>query len=117
MTTSSAQSTYTITLDDTLLTSNTISIGPSVTSSVTIPTSYSYASGSGIGTISITDLTSEYAVSWGNTEWVDCFPEWSRIEKMCEEYPGLKIAFEKFKTTYHLVKDDYDTPKDQRKVP
>jgi len=36
---------------------------------------------------------------------------------MCDEYPGLKIAFEKFKTTYKLVKDDYDTPKDKRKTP
>lgn len=47
-------------------------------------------------------------------EWVNCFPEFSRIESMCEEYPGLKIAFEKFKTTYLLVKNHYDTPEDQR---
>jgi len=50
-------------------------------------------------------------------EFVNCFPELSRIEKMCEQYPGLKIAFEKFKTTYKLVKDDYDTPEDQRPKP
>ena len=50
-------------------------------------------------------------------EFIDCFPEWSRVEKMCEEYPGLKIAFEKFKTTYKLVRDDYDTPKDKRLKP
>ena len=47
-------------------------------------------------------------------EWVNCFPDFDRIEKMCEEYPGLKIAFEKFKTTYKLVKDHYDTPEDKR---
>ena len=50
-------------------------------------------------------------------EFIDSFPEWSRVEKMCEEYPGLKIAFEKFKTVYKLVKDDYDTPKDKRPKP
>ena len=50
-------------------------------------------------------------------EFIDCFPEWAKVEKMCEEYPGLKIAFEKFKTTYNLVKDDYDIPKDQRPKP
>jgi hypothetical protein len=50
-------------------------------------------------------------------EFVDSFPEWARVEKMCEEYPGLKIAFEKFKTVYKLVKDDYDTPKDKRPKP
>jgi hypothetical protein len=47
-------------------------------------------------------------------EFVNCFPDWHRIENMCKEYPGLQIAFEKFKTTYRLVKDDYDTPKDKK---
>jgi hypothetical protein len=50
-------------------------------------------------------------------EWVNCFPDFKRIEKMCEEYPGLAIAFEKFKTTYKLVKDHYDTPEDKRPKP
>ena len=50
-------------------------------------------------------------------EFIDCFPEWSRVEKMCEEYPGLKIAFEKFKTTYKLVRDDFDTAPDKRVKP
>lgn len=50
-------------------------------------------------------------------EWVNCFPEFKRIEKMCEEYPGLKIAYEKFVTTYKLVTDHYDTPKDKRPKP
>jgi hypothetical protein len=67
--------------------------------------------------LSTGDLSSEYNIVWENTEWVDGFPEWERIQGMCNEYPGLKIAFEKFKTTYKLVKDDYDTPKDKRKTP
>jgi hypothetical protein len=50
-------------------------------------------------------------------EWVNCLPDFNRIEKMCEEYPGLKIAYEKFKTTYKLVADHYDTPKDKRPKP
>ena len=50
-------------------------------------------------------------------EWVNCLPDFDRIEKMCEEYPGLKIAYEKFKTTYKLVADHYDTPKDKRPKP
>jgi hypothetical protein len=64
-----------------------------------------------IGDISLTsnDITFNFP-----EEWVDSFPEWDRIQQMCNEYPGLKIAFEKFKTTYKLVKDDYDTPKDNR---
>jgi hypothetical protein len=47
-------------------------------------------------------------------EFVNCLPDFERIQKMCEQYPGLKIAYEKFKTTYKLVKDHYDTPEDQR---
>ena len=50
-------------------------------------------------------------------EWEDRFPDFNRIQKMCEEYPGLQIAFEKFKTTYLLVKNHYDTPEDQRPLP
>ena len=55
--------------------------------------------------------------SWGTQEFVDCMPDFNKIEKMCKEYPGLAIAFEKFKTTYKLVKDHYDTPEDQRPKP
>jgi len=50
-------------------------------------------------------------------EWEDRFPDFDRIQKMCKEYPGLQIAFEKFKTTYLLVKNHYDTPEDQRPRP
>ncbi len=80
---------------------------------------WAYTSGAGlnsgsIGTISITDLASEYA---NQEEFVNCLPDFRRIESMCKEYPALQIAYEKFKTTYRLVKDDYDTPKDKRKVP
>ena len=50
-------------------------------------------------------------------EWVNTFPDFDRIQEMCKEYPGLKIAFDKFKTVYKLVKDHYDTPEDQRPLP
>jgi hypothetical protein len=50
-------------------------------------------------------------------EWTDSFPDFARVQEMCKEYPGLKIAFEKFKTVYKLVKDHYDTPEDQRPRP
>jgi hypothetical protein len=64
----------------------------------------------GIGPIGTT-----FTYKWPDQqEFVNCFPDWGRMQKMCEEYPGLKIAFEKFKTTYYLVKDHYDTPEDKR---
>jgi len=67
------------------------------------------------GSISTID-TSQFKISLPE-EWVNCLPDFDRIEKMCKEYPGLAIAFEKFKTVYKLVKDDYDTPKDKRPRP
>jgi hypothetical protein len=63
----------------------------------------------GIGTGTISGSST---FSWKNNEFVDCFPDFDRIKKMCEQYPGLRIAFEKFVTTYKLVKDDYDSTKD-----
>ena len=44
-------------------------------------------------------------------EWIDAFPDWSRVQDMCKQYPGLKIALRNFQTVYTLVKDDYDNPK------
>jgi len=50
---------------------------------------------------------------WGtvwNQEWQHRFPDWSRVQDMCVKYPGLKIAFDNFKTFYEMCKDDYDNP-------
>jgi hypothetical protein len=68
-----------------------------------------------LGSITSID-TSSFKINFPE-EWVNCFPDFKRIEKMCEEYPGLKIAYEKFVTTYKLVTDHYDTPKDKRSKP
>ena len=70
-------------------------------------------SGGGSGyTISTIDNISTTSFNWKNEEFVDCLPDFNRVQAMCEQYPGLKIAYEKFVTTYKLVKDDYDSPKD-----
>lgn len=63
----------------------------------------------GIGTISGVGST---IFNWKTEEFVDCLPDFDRIKSMCDKYPGLKIAYEKFVTTYKLVKDDYDSTKD-----
>jgi len=88
----------------------TISVGGGMSNGTTFPT----LTTSQINSIS-TD-TSTFKINIPE-EWVNCLPEFDRIEKMCKEYPGLKIAFEKFKTVYKLVKDHYDTPEDQRPKP
>ena len=77
---------------------------------------YTIASGT-TSTVTLNDINAT-TFSWKMPEeFVDAFPDYDRIEKMCKEYPGLAIAFEKFKTVYKLVKDDYDTPKDKRPKP
>lgn len=140
MNNSSAQESYSITLNDdqlsALTTTDTITLNgsscyasydPSSCHTITLNTSPSfttvytggtsssgatYTIGSGISSIDISSLQINLPV-----EWVTCFPDWARIEKMCEEYPALKIAFEKFKTTYKLVQDDYDMPPNKRIKP
>ena len=124
MTTFSVPQDYSITSTDTITLTPTIS---TITLSG-LGSGYSIGGASGAGTISIgnictgstyTTASTTYTTSfdsssiWGE-EWVNGFPNWDRVQRMCEEYPGLKIAFEKFKTTYKLVKDHYDTPEDQR---
>ena len=138
MNNSSAQETYSITLNNsmdtiTLDTStwanmsaasggiSTITINNggssySIGAAGTYSTSYTSGAGAtvgGITNIGTINSYSDYTINLPE-EWVNCFPDFNRIEKMCKEYPGLAIAFEKFKTTYKLVKDHYDTPEDQR---
>ena len=75
---------------------------------------YTIATGS---TITLNDINAT-SFNWKMPEeFIDAFPDFDRVERMCKEYPGLAIAFEKFKTVYKLVKDDYDTPKDKRPKP
>jgi hypothetical protein len=71
----------------------------------------------GAGNTVILDNISTTSFNWINEEFVNCMPDYNRIQKMCKEYPGLAIAYEKFKTVYSLVKDHYDTPEDKRPKP
>jgi len=92
---------------------DTITISPSDMSyNYTVagaPSTYSIGS-SGISTITLNGIdASSYSFNLPQ-EWVGCFPDWDRVEDMCKEYPGLKIAFENFKVFYEMVKDDYDSP-------
>jgi hypothetical protein len=68
----------------------------------------------GSGTVSLNDVNTSTFTWKTPEEFVDAFPDYDRVQKMCNQYPGLKIAYEKFVTTYNLVKDDYDHPKDKK---
>ena len=125
MTTSSLPPTYSTTLDSSSFSNlQTIQISALTTADITMLTGtggYTYTIPSGGSGTSISSVTIG-SVGGGSTssyiwkspeEFEDSFPEWNRIQKMCKAYPGLEIAFEKFKTTYYLVKDDYDNPKEK----
>jgi hypothetical protein len=129
MTTSSVPPVYSTILNDTITISGSGSSG----------SSYYYTTGAGVaggtgnisisngGAVSGTISTGTFTIGGAGSgyewnykfpeEFNDTFPDFDRIKRMCEQYPGLKIAFEKFKTTYYLVKDDYDTPEDKRPKP
>ena len=96
---------------DTMVGSGTITIGNAT--GYTVGTGVSYTGIGNGGTFTIDNINAS-TFSWKNEEFVDCMPDINRIENMCKEYPGLAIAFEKFKTTYNIVKDDYDNPKDKK---
>lgn len=112
-------STYdTITPIDSCITYNTCYSYTPSGSTITIGSGLSSGVISGLTTSQICSLSiSDIPGIFTKCEWEDTFPDWTRVQCMMSEYPGLKIAFEKFKTTYYLVKDDYDTPKDQRPKP
>jgi hypothetical protein len=114
-------STITLTNFGSCHTVSTLNISTLNNGCYTVPNNYTYTSPqiSTLSTASISSIgidTSNFTINLPE-EWVNCFPDFKRIEKMCEEYPGLKIAYEKFKTVYKLVKDHYDTPEDQRPRP
>lgn len=138
MTTSSAQPTYSTTLDssytidfsslDTITLTGATGASDTITLDLNSPSTYTtYTAGAATTTIgslsggtisigSISDTISGFTFA-GTVEWKDAFPDWNRVQDMCETYPGLKIAFDRFKTIYDIVKDDYDTPPDKRIKP
>jgi hypothetical protein len=120
--------TFTIDLSDTITLTSSYDNTTTGYSAMTVSTgansivigagsSYTYSTG-GAGTISGITAQDISTFNWNlNEEFVNCLPDLNRVKKMCEEYPGLKIAYEKFVTTYKLVRDDYDTPEDKRPKP
>jgi hypothetical protein len=100
--------TYTIS-SDTWASLTTTSI-PALTSADIITltgTSYGTLNTSNIETIDIGSFTgsSNY---WVKEEFDGRFPDYERVQKMCKDYPGLEIAYRKFKEVYKMVKEDYD---------
>lgn len=131
MNNSSPEPIYTITLDNTSETSDTITVSnwsaeniPALTSADIITltgTPYNtYGSGTvTIGNIETVDLSGiESFTSFTNLYKEDFdgrFPDYEKVLDMCKEYPGLEIAYKKFKEVYKMVKEDYDGKQRERR--
>lgn len=60
-----------------------------------------------VGNLETIDIGS-FTNSWTIQEFDGRFPDYGRVMDMCKEYPGLEIAYRKFKEVYKMVKEDYD---------
>ena len=98
---------------------NSGGIPPLTTSDVITLTGSTYASGTTIGNIETIDLSAlESFSSFTNLykeEFDGRFPDYERVQEMCKEYPGLEIAYRKFKEVYKMVKEDYDGKERERR--
>lgn len=107
---------FTITLDDVepIYTIDTAAIPALTSADIITLTGSSYANQSmsytGIETISIDSFTGFF-----KEEFDGRFPDYDRVQEMCKEYPGLDIAYKKFKEVYTMVKEDYDGKERERR--
>ena len=128
MNNSSQEPIYTVTLDETeSLKSDDITVTwdvnslPSLnTSDIITLTGTPYNSGSyTIGNIETVDLTGIDSfttfTNFYKDEFDGRFPDYERVQEMCKEYPGLEIAYRKFKEVYKMVKEDYEGKERERK--
>ncbi len=128
MNNSSQEPIYTVTLDETeSLKSDDITVTwdvnslPSLnTSDIITLTGTPYNSGSyTIGNIETVDLSGiDSFTTFSNfykDEFDGRFPDYERVQEMCKEYPGLEIAYRKFKEVYKMVKEDFDGKERERK--
>jgi len=105
--TGSSVSDYSYSYDSSTM--STITLSPPITS-ISNGAGGTYTSINGISTINTVSIdTSSFTFNLPK-EWIDCFPDWHRVEDMCKKYPGLEIALRNFQTVYQLVKDDYENP-------
>jgi len=127
---SSQEQIFTITLDNdcTSTTSDTLTI--TNWDNVSFPSTYTDTitlTGSGgttyspytVGTIETVDLSGIESFStftnWFKDEFEGRFPDHDRVMEMCKEYPGLEIAYRKFKEVYQMVKEDFDGKERERR--
>ena len=103
--------------DDVTIDTSNITMNSSMISSHAVDTVTIGSSSDMTYTISSADATGySWADSDGNNiiinthkpvDFTDCLPDFSKIQAMCAEYPGLDKAFDNFKVTYKMVHQDW----------
>ena len=63
-------------------------------------------------TVGDTELEDQVTISLGDFE-SKTWPSEDKVLTMIEQYPALKIQYEKFLEVYNLVKDDYSNALDE----
>ena len=110
---SDSVSNITLTSSDSML-SPTVNIGSyTLDSSYTIDT---FDTTSLSDYVTTDDLTFDTSSIYGKpaNALVDHMPHIDDINRMCEEYPALEKAFEKFRTVYKMVEQDYKGKQKER---
>lgn len=67
---------------------------------------------SSASTITLDDTHWADSITWENIEFEDHMPSVAKIEDMCNDYPGLRKAYENFKTIYKMVHQDWQGKQD-----
>lgn len=81
--------------------------------SITLPPAYATADTITLSNINISPFEWN---DFNQTEFVNGFPNWKKIEEMRKEYPALDIALKKFQEVYTMVEDDWQAHKGQKYV-
>lgn len=55
------------------------------------------------------DPLEEFIVICDGKVWEDHYPSIAKLNSMCKEYPALNSSFEKFKTSWDLVINDWES--------
>ena len=66
------------------------------------------------------DLSTEHwadGITWESIEFEDSMPSVAKVEDMCNDYPALEQAYEKFKTIYAMVHQDWKGKQDEEETP
>ena len=63
-------------------------------------------------TITLDDTHWADEITWEKTEFEDKMPSVAKVEDMCKDYPALEQAYEKFKTIYAMVHQDWKGKQD-----